>query len=261
MTPNFDIHQYGPQAKTPVVFIHGFPFSQDMWRPQIEGLQADFHLVTYDNRGHGKNPAGDGQFMLEFFVDDLISVLDTIGVQKAVLCGLSMGGYIALRAVERNPDRVQALVLADTRAEADSNEAKIKRAAGIQTVKEKGVAAFAEGFLKSAFAPGSFATKPEAVEMIRKIILANPPLGVAGTLLALATRTDTVAALPNIKVPSLILVGKEDPITSPAAAEVLHKGIAGSEMHILPNAAHLSNLENSEAFNKHLMAFLHKVHI
>src|SRR5258708_26186928 len=251
-------NEYGPGGKSQTVFIHGFPFSQEMWQPQIQGLQASFPLVTYDNRGHGASDAGDGQYMLEFLVDDLIGLLDLLKLQKVTLCGLSMGGYIALRAVERNPERVHALALCDTRSEADSNEAKIKRAAGIRTVKEKGVSAFAEGFLKAAFAPKSFETRPQAVEAIRKTILANPPLGICGTLLALATRTDTTATLPNIKVPTLILVGDQDPITPPAAAQSLQKSIPGSELHIIPDAAHLSNLEDPQAFNQHLLMFLRK---
>lgn len=250
---------YGPTDKTPVVFIHGFPFSQGMWRPQVEALKASFRCITYDNRGHGESDVGEGQYMLEFFVDDLIALLDHLKIPKAVLCGLSMGGYIALRAVERNPERVQALVLCDTRCEADTNEAKLKRAVSIRTVKEKGVPAFAEGFLKAVFTPKSFETHPQEVEAIRKTILSNPPLGICGTLLALASRTDTTAALAQIKVPTLIQVGDQDTITPPSAAETLHKGISGSELHIIPNAAHMSNLENAEAFNQHLGAFLNKL--
>jgi len=258
--PDLNVQNYGPAVKTPVVFIHGFPFSQEMWQPQLV-LQSTYHLITYDIRGHGKTPAGDGQYMLEFFVDDLMDLLGMLKIQKAVLCGLSMGGYIALRAMERNPERVHALVLCDTRSEADSNEAKLKRAANIRTVKEKGVAAFAEGFLKAVFAPKSFETKPDAIDKIRKIILANPPLGICGTLMALASRTDTTASLAQIKVPTLIMVGDQDPVTPPAASEAMHKAISGSELHILPNAAHMSNIENPETFNQHLGAFLKKLGI
>jgi 3-oxoadipate enol-lactonase len=183
-------------------------------------------------------------------------LLDALKMEKVILCGLSMGGYIALRAMERNPERMQALVLCDTQCAADSNEAKLKRAANIRIVKEKGVSVFAEGFLKAVFAPKSFETKPEAVDLIRKVIQSNPPLGICGTLLAMASRTDTCATLPKINVPTLIMVGDQDPVTPPSASEVLQKGIANSEMHIIPQAAHLSNLENHEVFNQHLLLFL-----
>jgi 3-oxoadipate enol-lactonase len=250
---------YGPATKTPVVFIHGFPFSQAMWTPQIQALQGNYRLITFDNRGHGKSDAGDGQYPLEFFVDDLIGLLDALKIEQAILCGLSMGGYIALRAVERNPERVNALILCDTRSEADSNEAKIKRAANIRTVKEKGVPVFAEGFLKAVFAAKSFETKTQAVAFIRQVIESNPPLGICGTLLAMASRTDTTVSLPKINVPTLILVGDQDPVTPPAASQAMQKAIPGSELHVIPQAAHLSNLENTEVFNSHLLAFLKRI--
>ncbi len=258
---NISFNRFGPAQKPPVVFLHGFPFSQKMWHPQVEALQNNYPLITFDHRGHGESDAGDGQFMLEFMLDDLIGLLDHLKIEQAVLCGLSMGGYIALRAVERNPERVKALVLCDTRCEADSNEAKLQRAASIRTIKEKGVPAFAEGFLKAVFTAQSFQTAPAAVDLIRQIILKNPALGITGTLLALASRTDTSAVLPKIHVPTLIMVGDQDTITPPSAAETLHKGIAGSELQILSGAAHMSNLENAVAFNQHLLAFLKKLGI
>jgi 3-oxoadipate enol-lactonase len=256
---HFDYNVYGEAGKPAVVFIHGFPFSQEMWQPQVKALQASYRLITYDNRGHGRTSPGDSQYTIEFFVDDLIGLLDHLKLNQAVLCGLSMGGYIALRAVEKYAERVRGLVLCDTRSEADTNEAKLKRAAGIQTIKEKGVPVFVEGFLKQIFAAKSFETRPEAIEMIRKIMLAHSPLSMCGTLLALASRTDTTAVLPQIKVPTLVLVGDQDPITPPSAAQAIHKAVAGSQLHIIPNAAHMSNLENPEAFNAPLQAFLKKV--
>src|SRR5258708_7647613 len=111
----------------PIVFLHGFPFSQAMWEPQVAVLSKG-QAVTYDIRGHGQAPVGDGLYTIELFVDDLIALLDERKIPKAILCGLSMGGYIALRAVERESHRVAGLVLADTRSEADPNEGKIKRA-------------------------------------------------------------------------------------------------------------------------------------
>jgi 3-oxoadipate enol-lactonase len=254
-----DYTEYGPAGKIPVVFIHGFPFNQAMWKPQVDALQSGFHLITYDHRGHGKSDSGDGQFMLEHLVDDLIGLLDHLKLQKAVLCGLSMGGYVALRAVERNPERVQGLVLCDTRSEADPNEGKLKRAAAIRVVKEKGLPAFVEGFMPLVFTQKSLESKLPAADAIRKAMLAQNPLGVCGTLLALASRTDTTTALPRIHVPTLILVGDQDPITPPAASESMHKAIPGSELHIIPGSSHLSNLENPEAVNGHLQTFLKKV--
>lgn len=246
-------------SATPVVLIHGFPFNHEMWGPQIELLERKFRVIAYDVRGHGKSGVGDGQYMLEIFVDDLIGMLDYLKINKAVLCGLSMGGYISLRAVERNPERVSALILADTQARADSNEAKLRRAAAIKSVKVNGVSAYAESFVKAVFAPQSFTTKSDAVEKIKRIIQSNSSLGICGTLLALASRTDTTESLPAIKVPTLILVGEHDAVTPPSASQEMHSRIPNSEIHIIPNAAHMSNLENPEEFNRHIMNFLGKL--
>jgi 3-oxoadipate enol-lactonase len=240
----------------PVVFTHAFPLTRAMWRPQLDALATGYHAVAYDVRGFGRSPAGDGQYTLELMVDDLLALLDERKIDRAVLIGLSMGGYITLRAAERAPDRIRALVLAGTRSEADSNEAKIKRAAAIKTVKEKGVAEFAEGFLKTAFAPS---TSPATLEEARRLILSNSPTGICGALLALASRTDTTAFLPRIKVPTLVLVGEHDTLTPPADARALAGKIPGAELHVLPGAAHISNMENPTEFNRHLLDFLRRL--
>jgi 3-oxoadipate enol-lactonase len=249
----FDI---GKPDALPIVLIHGFPFSHEMWDPQIEALQKRFRVIAYDLRGHGKSGVGDGQYTLEFFVDDLLALLDYLKIGKAVLCGLSMGGYIALRAVERNPERVMGLILADTQAKADSNEAKLKRAAAIKSVKANGVNAYAEAFVKSVFAPQTSTSNIAAVEKIRQIIQSNSSLGICGALLALASRTDTTESLSGIKVPTLILVGEHDALTPPSVSQEMHSKIPNSDIHLIPNAAHMSNLENSEEFNKHILNFL-----
>lgn len=242
-----------------VILIHGFPFNHEMWEPQIQALQDRFRVVAYDLRGHGKSGVGDGQYTLEFFVDDLVGLLDQLKIARAVLCGLSMGGYIALRAVERNPDRVAALILADTQAKADSNEAKLKRGSAIKSVKTNGVNMYADSFVKSVFASESLASKSNAVEAIRRIIQANSSIGICGALLALASRTETTEALAAIRVPTLILVGEHDGLTPPSASQEMHTRIAKSEIHIIPNAAHMSNLENSEEFNKYVGKFLDRL--
>lgn len=243
----------------PVVFIHGFPFSHSMWEPQMKALPNNIRAVTYDVRGHGESDVADGIYTIELFVDDLIALLDHLSIERAVLCGLSMGGYVALRAFERHAERFKALILCNTRTEADTNEGKVRRSASIRTVKTEGVAAFADGFVKAVFAEKTFQTNSSAVEMIRTMIKRNSPLGICGTLIALAARTDTTAVLPSIRIPTLILVGAEDKLTPPSASESMRDRIAKSEMHVIPNAAHMSNLENPEEFNAHLIHFLKRM--
>jgi 3-oxoadipate enol-lactonase len=244
----------GDPAARPIVLVHGFPFSHEMWSAQITFLEKKLRVIAYDVRGHGKSDVGDGQYTLELFVDDLIGLLDHLRVEKAILCGLSMGGYIALRAIERNPERWRALVLCDTSSQADSNEAKLRRAATIRTIKRDGVKPFADAFLESAFAQA--AKDGEARLMMKKVIESNSPIGICGTLLALAGRTDTTPALKTINVPTLILVGELDKITPPVLSKKMHDGIASSELRIIPHAGHLSNLENPAEFNKCLLDFL-----
>lgn len=242
----------------PVVFIHGFPFSHLMWEPQMKALPNEYRAITYDVRGHGESDVGDGQYSIEFFVDDFVGLLDFLVIQKAVVCGLSMGGYIALRAVERHPDRFQGLILCNTRSEADSNEGKVKRSDTVKAVKSSGVKEFAGNFVKAVFAQETFERSPQSVETIREIIESNSPLGICGTLLALASRTDTTNFLSKISVPTLILVGEHDTLTPPSASQSMKENIRGAEMHIVPGAAHMSNLENSTFFNEKLIGFLKK---
>ncbi len=254
-----DFEVDGSRTGVAVVLIHGFPFSRAMWKPQIEALRKEHHVIAYDVRGHGASPVGDGQFSIEYFVDDLMALLDHLKISRSVAIGLSMGGYIALRAIERHPDRFRGLVLCDTRSEADGNEGKIKRAGQAKAVKISGVKVFADAFVKGLFYEKTFQTNPQAVEAIRQMIERTSPTAVAGTLLALAARTDTTASLFSIKVPALILVGRHDTLTPPSASHAMKEKIPGAEIHILPNAGHLSNLEQADEFNFHLLNFLKRV--
>lgn len=243
-----------------VTLIHGFPFNHEMWKSQIALLQENgFRVISYDLRGHGKSDVGDGQYTIELFVDDLIALLDYLKITNTVVCGFSMGGYVALRAIERNPERFNALILCDTTSAADSNEAKLRRATSIKLIKKDGVKPFAEGFLKAVFADPSFSTKQIIIDETRKMILANSPIGVCGALLAMAARTDTTEALSKIGVPTLVLVGEHDTITPPAAAKTMHGRIQNSKMHVISSAAHMSSMENPNVFNEHLIKFLRDV--
>ena len=245
----------GQPSGSPIVLVHGFPLSHEMWASQVEVLKSAYRVVAFDLRGQGRSEVGDGQFTLEFLVDDLIALLDHLKIKQAVLCGLSMGGYVALRAVERNTQRVSGLVLCDTKSEGDTNETKLGRAASIRALKRFGVADYAETFLKGALAPTSLEDR-HIVEMAAKMIRQNQALGLCGTLLALAGRTDTTSFLPKIQVPTLILVGEQDTITPPEHSHRMQSLIQNSELHIIAQAGHMTNMENPTIFNTHLMKFL-----
>jgi len=250
---------YGPRTGLPIVFIHGFPFNQTMWKQQVEALKGEYYVITYDVRGHGKSDIGDGHYTIELFVDDFIKLLDYLKVQSAVIVGLSMGGYIALRSFERHPERFRALILCDTRSEVDNNDGKIKRANQIKAIKSNGMKDFIESFVPAVLFEKTLKSNERLVNSVREMIEETSPLAAAGTLLALAARTDTTHSLFNINIPTLILVGKYDSITPPSTAHAMKSKIPDAELHVIPEAGHLSNLENPQEFNKHLLAFLKKL--
>lgn len=243
----------------PVVFLHAFPMTHRMWAEQIALVSKRTRVIAYDVRGHGRSPVGDGQYTIEGHVDDLMALLDELKISRCVLAGLSMGGYIGLRALERNPERFHAAALCDTRSDIDSNETRLKRAAQIRGLQSSGLPSFIDGFLNAVLSEETRRSKPEVVALCREMVNANTPKGIIGTLLGLAARTDTTASLNKMNCPTLILVGQEDKITPPSSAEVLKQQIPNSELHILPTAGHLSNLENSSEFNHFLLDFLSRV--
>ena len=253
------IYKEGVPEATPLIFVHGFPLSHEMWKPQREFFSKSHSVISYDLRGHGQSDVGDGQYTLEHYVDDLFMLMDHLKLECSVVCGLSMGGYIALRAFEREPGRFLGLVLCDTKSEADSDEAKLKRAGAIRHIKKTGMAPFVEEFTKTVLSEKTLQTKPELVHFVKGMMQRNSPLGVCGALLALAARTDTTRVLPKISVPTMILVGQEDKVTPPATAQAMLKSIPQAALHLIPDAGHLSNLENPAAFNGFLDAFLGKI--
>ncbi len=243
----------------PVVFVHGMTFDHAMWRPQMDLLESRRRVIAYDLRGHGKSGVGDGQYTYRLFVEDLRSLLDHLGIEAAVLCGLSMGGAVALRTAELYPERVRGLVLCDTTCKPDTDESKQRRESAIQSIKRDGLAAFADAFLKTVFAPGSFSVHAETIESIRETMVSSSPLGLCGALLAQAARTDQCRRLDKISVPALLVVGSEDTLTPPSLMREMHERIPKSEFHVIPDAAHVSNLENTAEFNRVLVDFLDKI--
>lgn len=253
---NIDYNFYGVENSPTVVFVHGFPFNQKMWIPQVEVLKGKCSILTYDGRGLGRSEVGDGQFMFENLVDDFIELLRSLKVEKVIACGLSMGGYIILRAYEKQPSLFHALILCDTRTEADGNEAKLKRAQMLHILKIHGKEKFADEFIKTVLSPKTFEGKIEIVNFVRDMIIQNNEIGIAGNLIALSTRTDTSHLLEKIDIPVLIIVGEDDTLTPSSLAQTIHSKIKNSRIAIIPSAGHLSNLENSEKFNDVFLKFL-----
>jgi pimeloyl-ACP methyl ester carboxylesterase len=253
---NLHIHYNEYGHGEPMILVHGFPFSSAMWNAQVEYFSKHVRVITYDIRGHGESEIGDGQFFLEDFVEDFFALLDVLRCETVIAVGLSMGGYILLRAYEQSPARFRALVLCDTKSEADSNEVKLKRAIQAKEVKTRGVKNFADGFLKAVLTDKTFSENAQAVELIRNIMLRTSSVSIAGTLLALASRTDTTHVLSSITIPTLLLVGENDSITTVSAMQAMKEKIPNAQWKILSNAGHLSNIENPSEFNFALETFL-----
>jgi 3-oxoadipate enol-lactonase len=253
-------NDYGPAGAPVVIFIHGFPFNKSTWEKQAAALQEKYRVITYDIRGHGDSDAGEADFSIGLFADDLFRLMDALQIDQAVLCGLSMGGYIALQAVTNYPERFKGLILCDTQCIADTPEGKEKRMKTIETIRANGLEKYADDSVKNLFAPESFTTRKSEINLIRDMILNTSLESVCNALLALAGRKETCSRLEKIYLPVLILVGKEDKITPPAASEYMHNKIRNSALVVIDHAGHLSNLENPEEFNKQLTKFLTEIY-
>ncbi len=246
----------GPDEAPVIIFIHGFPFNKSMWKKQVKALKANYRVIAYDIRGHGSSDAGNEDFSIELFVKDLLNLMDTLNIDKAILCGLSMGGYIALNAIENYPERFDALILSDTSCIADTPEAREKRLMAIENIQKDGVEKFADESIKNLFAPESLSKKRIEIAAVRDMIVNTSKQTLYKTLRAFYERKETCSWLSEIKVPVLIMVGKEDNITPPATAILMHDKIKDSIIHIIDHAGHLSNIENSVEFNNLLTKFL-----
>ena len=249
----------GPDNAPVIIFIHGFPLNKSMWDWQVEALKDNYRVLAYDIRGHGNSGEGTEDFTIDLFTTDLIGLMDTLKIKTAMLCGLSMGGYVALNAIEKYPDRFDALILSDTQCTADSPEAKEKRTKSIENINENGVSKYADSGIINLFAPESLIANAEAIIAVREMILNTSKQSLIKTLGALSLRNETCSKLPEIAVPVLILVGKEDKITPPEASLFMHKKIHKSRMYVLDHCGHLSNMENHAAFNAHLREFTDRV--
>jgi len=246
----------GPQDAQVIIFIHGFPLNKSMWDVQVKALENNYRVVAYDIRGHGSSSGGYEEFSMDLLADDLLALMDKLHITKAILCGLSMGGYIALNAITKHPERFVGLVLCDTQCTADTAEGKEKRVKTIESIRQNGVENFAGESIKNLFAPGSFINRKDEIESVRRMIVETSEQTLCSTLGALAAREETCSKLGSIGVPVLIIVGKEDKITPSSSALFMKEQIKNSLLVVLEDAGHLSNLENPGVFNAHFIEFM-----
>jgi 3-oxoadipate enol-lactonase len=239
-----------------LLLFHAFPLGLSMWEAQAEALSATHRVVRFDARGFGGSAPGEGPLTMERIADDGAALLDHLGIARAVVGGCSMGGYAAFAFVRRHPQRLAGLVLQDTRAGADSAEAQANRATLAARVLAEGAPAAVEAFLPKLVGETSHRERPALVAGLQERILASSPQGIANALHGLAARVDSRETLPTIGVPTLVLVGAEDVLTPPAEASTMSAAIPRARLDVIPRAGHLANLENPEAVNAALRAFL-----
>jgi pimeloyl-ACP methyl ester carboxylesterase len=248
----YDVRGSGP----PVLLLHAFPLNMTMWDPQARALERTHQVVRFDARGFGGTPPGDGLLTMERIADDAVALLDHLGLSKAVVGGISMGGYAAFALLRRHPARVKALVLADTRTAPDSVEAKRARSAQAETVRREGPPGIADAFLQKGVGDTTRKERPEVVARVKEMILAASARGIVDALAGLAARADSGPTLREITVPTLVVCGAEDTLTPVADSEAIQRGVPGSTLEVLPRAGHLSSLEDPAAFNAAVVRFL-----
>ncbi len=253
-----DIHvnykMTGKEGAPVVMLSHSLGSSLVMWNPQTEALEPHYRVLRYDIRGHGRSDAPAGAYTLDQLGDDAIGLLDALAIELVHWVGLSLGGMIGQCLALNHADRLQSLVLCDTAA-IIPKDTQPMRSERINTARKKGMEALVQSTLERWFTPPYLSQNPPEVELIREHFLATPVAGYTGCSEAILG-LNYLERLPEIKIPTMIIVGEEDLGTPVAASEAMHKRISNSRLVVLPSAAHLSNIEQAEAFNSVLLRFL-----
>lgn len=245
------------QAMKPVlVLLHGFPLDHEMWRPQIVKFVPQCRVIAPDLPGFGCAEPPTIPFSMDSIADSIVQMLESSGIsKKVVLCGLSMGGYIALAIARRHPGRLQGLILADTRAEPDDETGKENRNRMIELVSKSGPEAIIDMMLPKLLGATTQQGQPGLRASVRAMAARQSAEGISAALVAMRDRPDARPALAEIRVPTLVIVGEEDANTPVSMASALAKSIQGASLEVIPRAGHLSNLENSAAFNSAVERF------
>jgi len=239
----------------PLVLLHAFPLSADMWRPQLERVPPECRMIAPDLRGFGAAPSGVPS-SLDDMAADILDLLDALRIERATIAGLSMGGYVAFALYRLAPERCMGLVLANTRAGVDSEEARAKRDAMSALVNAQGPAAVADAMLPTLLGPSAFGAQPALVSTVRALTEANTARGLDAAIQAIKRREDATPLLPRISLPALVVAGDEDAIIPRAESEEMNRLLPRSNFVLIPQAGHLSALENPDDFAEALGNFL-----
>ncbi len=242
-----------------ILLVHGYPLDRTIWRDQIDSLEG-YRRIAPDLRGMGQSDAPDLGYSMGIYADDLAALLDALGVNEVVLCGLSMGGYVIFEFLRRWRHRVRALILMDTRAEGDSTEGRRARDAAAATARDGGAGAVGGALLPKMLASGSEERAPELVDRVRRMMAATPVAGMIGALAAMRDRHDSTGLLPTLAdLPTLVLVGEEDVLAPPDAARRMATLIPGARLVVMPGAGHLPPVERPSETTAEIREFLRVV--
>jgi pimeloyl-ACP methyl ester carboxylesterase len=250
-TPSASVRPLGT-----LVLLHAFPLSARMWEPQFSLAERGWRIVAPHLPGMDGGPGETPITSFDDAAGQVIDLLDSLHIEEAVIGGLSMGGYVTFALFRHAARYFRGMVLADTRPQGDTAEAKDARLRMLALLADKGPAGVADDMIPKLLTPETIRARPEVVERVRGLVLANPPEAIAGAITALMTRTDSTTLLPDIKCPTLILVGANDTLTPPALSRDMQRAISGAELVTLDDAGHLSSLERPDVFNAALARFL-----
>lgn len=256
-------------GRDPIVFLHAFPLSSGMWEEQVSDLSRDYRVITLDWPGFGKSPLsvlredGSDADGLTGYAICLLELLDRLDVERAHLCGLSMGGYIALRLFRLAPERIRSLILCDTRATADTPEARQARYEMVSMIRqsgEEGIERLASAMIERLLGDSTLTSNRELVSRVLNLMRQSSPVGVERALVAMAGRPDSTNLLPQLGgssgIDTLIIVGNEDKLTPPSEMKTLAGLVPNSSISVIEKAGHLPNLEQAEVFNRIIREFL-----
>lgn len=248
-------------AGQPVVLIHAFPLSADMWAPQIGALPRGWRLVAPDLRGFRglaspAVPAPAGAVTMDDYARDVVALLDHLQIERAVVGGCSMGGYVTFALWRLARERVRGLVLANTRPQADTAEGRAKRGEMLALLERGGPGAVATAMLPSLLGKTTHASRPEVMARVRALIEANPPAAIAGAISALMDRPDSTPLVESMRVPAMVVLGLEDTLIPREAADLMFETLPNARLAVIARAGHLSNLEDPDLFNAFLAEFL-----
>jgi 3-oxoadipate enol-lactonase len=252
-TLNVKIQGSGPA----VMLVHGFPFDHRMWLSLSDHLSTKYRVITPDLRGFGMSTTTEGVVTMQQMADDLYAVLHALDIREPiVLCGLSMGGYVALQFVKKYADRLRGLILCDTRTGADPPEVKKNRNLLADSITEEARVALAEGMIPKLFSRRSLDENASSIDFVRRMVMQQSPTGIAAASRGMALREDTTDLLPSLACPSLVIVGAEDVPSPPDEMRSMADKLPGAQFIQLEDAGHMTPLEKPDVFNSAVETFL-----